>query len=196
MGEQGGTVRIEEVASTDSATIEQMAALLVEAFGHLPSGYTTMEAGRAEVAGFFEAGHIVRVARDAGGLVLGWIGGIESYGGNVWELHPLVVRRGHQRAGLGRRLVAALEAEVAARGAMTLLLGTDDEAGQTTLGGAELYPEPLHHLRGMRNLADHPYSFYEKLGFVRVGVIPDANGFGKPDILMAKRVAVREGLGG
>ena len=27
-----------------------------------------------------------------------------------------------------------------------------------------------------------------RLGFVVVGVVPDANGFGKPDILMAKRV--------
>ena len=26
-------------------------------------------------------------------------------------------------------------------------------------------------------------------GFVIVGVVPDANGLGKPDILMAKRVA-------
>jgi aminoglycoside 6'-N-acetyltransferase I len=30
--------------------------------------------------------------------------------------------------------------------------------------------------------------FYRKLGFVIVGVVPDANGPGKPDILMAKRV--------
>jgi aminoglycoside 6'-N-acetyltransferase I len=30
--------------------------------------------------------------------------------------------------------------------------------------------------------------FYQKLGYVIVGVIPDANGPGKPDIMMAKRV--------
>ena len=33
------------------------------------------------------------------------------------------------------------------------------------------------------------YEFYQKIGFSFVGVIPDANGFGKPDIIMAKRVA-------
>jgi len=34
-----------------------------------------------------------------------------------------------------------------------------------------------------------PFEFYQKCGFVIVGVVPDANGLGKPDILMAKRVA-------
>lgn len=30
--------------------------------------------------------------------------------------------------------------------------------------------------------------FYRKLGFTTVGVVPDADGRGKPDILMAKAV--------
>ena len=47
----------------------------------------------------------------------------------------------------------------------------------------------LEHLAKIRNLRGHPYEFYQKLGFVIVGVIPDANGPGKPDILMTKRVA-------
>jgi hypothetical protein len=32
------------------------------------------------------------------------------------------------------------------------------------------------------------YEFYQKQGYVIVGVMPDANGLGKPDILMAKSV--------
>lgn len=35
----------------------------------------------------------------------------------------------------------------------------------------------------------HPYEFYQKLGYSIVGVLPDANGFEKPDIFMAKRVS-------
>ncbi len=40
----------------------------------------------------------------------------------------------------------------------------------------------------LRDVRGHPFEFYRKCGFVVVGLVPDANGFGKPDILMAKRV--------
>ena len=43
-------------------------------------------------------------------------------------------------------------------------------------------------LPNIRNLNNHPYEFYLKVGFAIVGVIPDANGPGKPDIMMAKSV--------
>jgi aminoglycoside 6'-N-acetyltransferase I len=35
----------------------------------------------------------------------------------------------------------------------------------------------------------HPMSFYRALGFVVTGVVPDANGRGRPDILMSRRIA-------
>ena len=59
----------------------------------------------------------------------------------------------------------------------------------TTLSNTELYPDVTPHIANIKNLRGHPYEFYQKLGFVIVGVVPDANGMGKPDILMAKRVA-------
>jgi len=46
----------------------------------------------------------------------------------------------------------------------------------------------IQHVARIRNLKQHPYEFYQKQGFVIVGVMPDANGIGKPDILMAKSV--------
>jgi aminoglycoside 6'-N-acetyltransferase I len=106
----------------------------------------------------------------------------------VWELHPLAVRPDRQRQGIGRALVADLEAQVRTRGGFTIQLGTDDTADMTSLGGINLYPNVLEHLINIRNLHGHPYEFYQKVGFSIVGVIPDANGPGKPDIYMAKSV--------
>ncbi len=107
----------------------------------------------------------------------------------IWELHPLVVNPSVQRRGIGRTLVADLELQVRQRGGLTILLGSDDEDDMTTLSGVELYPDVWPHIKNIRNLHGHPFEFYQKCGFVIVGVIPDANGWGKPDILMAKRVA-------
>jgi hypothetical protein len=59
----------------------------------------------------------------------------------------------------------------------------------TTLGGADLWSGGLlEALQNIRNLKNHPYTFYEKLGYVITGVLPDANGAGKPDIFMGKRL--------
>ncbi len=66
---------------------------------------------------------------------------------------------------------------------------TDDEDGLTSLSGVDLYPDVWQHVAAVRNLGGHPYEFYQKCGYVIVGVVPDANGPGKPDILMAKRVS-------
>jgi aminoglycoside 6'-N-acetyltransferase I len=136
----------------------------------------------------FAPGRIGLVAVDDQGVAVGWIGCIKHYSGHAWELHPLVVRPHQQRRGIGRTLVRALEQCVIDLGGTTIFLGTDDEQNQTSIGGIDLYPNVWDHVQNITNLRDHPYEFYQKLGFVIVGVIPDANGFGKPDIFMAKRL--------
>lgn len=62
----------------------------------------------------------------------------------------------------------------------------------TSFGGIDLYPNPLNHLSRKENLRGHPYEFYRKLGFVIVGLTPDANGFGKPDIFLAEPLVGRQ----
>jgi len=174
----------------DEPTIEQVAALLVEGFAaHYPKAYPDLIAALEEVRESFEGGRISRIALDENGRVVGWIGGIPQYRGRVWELHPLVVSVHHQGQGIGRALVADLEAQVKKRGGLTITLGTDDEDDQTTLAGINLFPNVFEHVAHIRNLRRHPYEFYQKQGYLIVGVIPDANGLGKPDILMAKSVA-------
>ncbi len=182
-------MQIVDLRPDDREAIQQAAALLVEGFKeHWPNSWPDMAAALKEVRASFGPNRISRVAVDEDGAVLGWIGGIGEYDGHVWELHPLVVHPDRQGEGIGRALVLDLEEQVRQRGGLTLRLGTDDEDNMTTLGGVDLYPDVVAHLAGIRNLRGHPYQFYQKLGFVIVGVMPDANGPGKPDIYMAKRI--------
>ena len=109
-------MRITDLSPEDEALIHQAAELLVEGFRvHWPSAWPDMTAALAEVREALEPGKICRLALDEDGTVLGWIGGIPSYGGNVWELHPLVVRPDRQRQGIGRALVADLRRRCGAR---------------------------------------------------------------------------------
>jgi aminoglycoside 6'-N-acetyltransferase I len=180
-------MRIVDLRADDESAIHQVAALLVEGFAtNWPEAWPDLESAVEEVRESFEAGRISRVARDEDGTVLGWISGISQYRGHMWELHPLVVRVGQQGQGIGRALVADLEERVKERGGLTITLGTDDVTQQTTLAGIDLFPHVWERLAHLRNLKQHPYEFYQKQGYVIVGVIPDANGLGKPDILMAK----------
>ncbi|HMQ51785.1 MAG TPA: GNAT family N-acetyltransferase [Anaerolineae bacterium] len=180
-------MNIIDLSSGPPTAIRQAAQLLVEGFkDNWPQAWPDLEAALAEVHESLGQDRISRAAIDPDGTVLGWIGGIRQYEGHVWELHPLVVRPDRQGQGLGRALVLDLEAQVRQAGGLTLWLGTDDENDQTSLSGVDLYPDPLIHLARIQNRRGHPYEFYQKLGFVIVGVMPDANGPGKPDIFMAK----------
>jgi aminoglycoside 6'-N-acetyltransferase I len=182
-------VTITGLLPDDEPRIRQTAAVLVEAFRDWTDTYSTLDEALEEVRESFDEGRISRVALDADGAVVGWIGGIREYDGHAWELHPLAIRPDWQRRGVGRALVADLEAIVRERGGTTVYLGTDDEDDRTSLAGADLYPNVWEHIARIENRANHPFAFYQSCGYAITGVIPDANGPGKPDILMAKRVA-------
>ena len=164
--------------------LEQAAELLVD---RMPEGWPTLDEARAHVREMLDPARIAR-GFVRGHRLLGWVGGMEHYPNHVWELHPLVVHRDHERRGVARALVADLEQRVRDLGIHTLYLGTDDELGLTSLGGVDLYPDVLRHLADLKNLRDHPVGFYLRLGYSVIGVMPDANGFGKPDIMMARRL--------
>ena len=179
--------RVRPFAAADAAAVERAAALLVEGFReHHPRAWPDMDAARAEVAECLDPEKLVLGAFDGDGSLVGWIGGQPQYYGDVWELHPMVVDERCRRRGIGRMLVRELERRLRERGGISLYLGTDDEDGQTSIGGVEVFPGVLDRLRELRNLGGHPFDVYERLGFELVGVIPHANGFGRPDILMAK----------
>lgn len=52
----------------------------------------------------------------------------------------------------------------------------------------DLNDDTFDRIENIKNLRKHPYEFYQKMGYKIVGVISDANGLGKSDIWMAKRV--------
>lgn len=186
-------MQILSLVKEDVSLIRGAAEALVEAFReHWPEAWPTVEDGLEEVNEFFTEDRIIRGAVGDNGQLLGWIGAISMYDGQVWELHPLAVRPSAQRKGIGRKLVEDLEQQIALRGGLTIWLGTDDEDKMTTLGGADLFPDPLAALARIQNLRGHPYEFYQRLGFVLSGVLPDANGPGRHDIFMAKRVVRKE----
>lgn len=134
-----------------------------------------------------EPGRICRVAV-VEGQVIGVIGGVPRYDGRVWELHPLAVARAWQRRGIGRRLVHDFERCVRAQGGLTIMLGSDDEMGMTSLSGVDLYDDLWERIANIRDFKGHPFVFYRKLGYAIIGVVPNANGLGKPDIILGKRV--------
>lgn len=180
---------IVDLASQRQSIQDAAARLLVSEF-EAPSGWPILESASREVAQVLGEGFGLAALVDD--QLVGWIGGLPEYLGRVWELHPLVARRDYRRRGIGRSLVAALEREVYARGGLTITLGTDDDAGMTSLAGVDLYPDVPGYLGELRDLGrEHPFLFYRRLGFVVTGVMPDANGTGKPDIHMSKRVADR-----
>ena len=182
-------MEIIDLRSENQEAVRQAASLLVEVFREdHPDAWPDMKSALEEVEESFAENRISRIAVDDESRVLGWIGGISQYRGRVWELHPLVVNPRHQRTGIGTALVADLEEQVRDRGGITIWLGTDDENNQTSLSAIDLYPDPLSHVARIENLRGHPYEFYQKVGFVIIGVMPDANSWGKPDIFMAKRV--------
>lgn len=174
--------------TNDENFIRETAKCLIDGFttfGVQP--WKNLDEAIEEVKDSLAKDRISRAAIDADGKVLGWIGAIHEYA-FVWELHPLVVRSDFQFQGIGTALVEDLEEQVKSRGGLTIRLGTDDEANQTNIGGIELYPNVLEKLSEIKNLRKHPFEFYQKLGYEITGIIPDANGFGKPDILMCKRI--------
>jgi aminoglycoside 6'-N-acetyltransferase I len=179
-------MEIVDLGNQSDLVLDQAARLLVEGFDE-PRGWPTIELAAEEVARVVCEG-FARAMIDEEAM-LGWVGGLPEYGGRVWELHPIVVSREHRHRGIGRALVEAFEAEVNRRGGLTATLGTDDDAGMTSLADVDLYVDVPRHLRELRDLGrSHPFLFYRKLGYVVTGVVPDANGRGRPDIYMSKRI--------
>ena len=166
------------------------AQILMESFEH---AWNTEKEAEETLRETLVSGILIAVRRKK--KVAGFVGANPEYPFG-WELHPLAVAPGARGMGLGSLLVARIEREAARAGALVMYLGTDDEDGLTSLSEGDLFENTLEKIKEIRNRAGHPYEFYQKCGYQIVGVLPDVNGPGKPDIFMAKRLAVLSGRAG
>lgn len=155
----------------------------------IPLGWPTLEDAQEEIRERLIPENTMLAAVEDG-IVLGW-GGILAplYGGNVFELHPLAVRGDRRNRGVGRAIVLALEDAARRRGGLTIYLGADDEkeGGETSLANVDLYADLPGRIASF-DPGTHQGGFYLKLGYKIIGVMPDANGIGKPDIIFGKRL--------
>jgi len=136
--QRSSTVNIIDFDPDNEIAIQQAANLLVEGFKvHWPDAWPDMESALREVRDALQPSKINRIAVDDEGTVMGWVGALSEYNGHAWELHPLVVRPDQQGQRIGSALVADLEAQVRARGGITIYLGTDDEDSMTSLANTE-----------------------------------------------------------
>lgn len=177
-------MKITDLSAQPPPVLRPAAVILVEGFDN-PGGWPNLGAATTEVEEVILEGSAIAALEDT--LLLGWIGGLPEYEGRVWELHPLVVRRDRRLRGVGRALVAAFEEEARRRGAVTFTLDTDDDGGQTSLAGVDLYDDALRHIAELHDPRDgHPFLSCRRLGYLVTGIMPDTNGPGRPDIYMSK----------
>lgn len=100
----------------------------------------------------------------------------------------MTIAPAEQGKGYGSMLVNKIERLAQSRGVLGLLAGTSDETGSTPLYGVDLYQNPCELFNRLIGAEQHVVTFWRKVGFSVVGVLPDAEGRGRPGITLAKRV--------
>lgn len=189
----GTDARLVDLSPDDGALIEALVPISVRAAAmNAPRWLPTPERARAEIVSV-AAGPGVCRALVEGDVPRGWAGAAPCHE-SAWELHPLLVDPDRHGGGLGRRLVADVERLAAAAGALTMDVSTSDATGATTLSGVDLFADPLGALARLDVLdpaVGHAFRFWQRAGYVVVGVLPDAEGPGVPSIRLAKPLAPR-----
>lgn len=183
-------MRIINMIELSEAQLNQASEILSRS---LPLGWPAISDARQEIAERLIPENCLLAAVEEEN-VLGW-GGILApiYDGKVFELHPLAVRSDRRNQGIGRAIVTALENEARKSGGLTIYLGADDEKNEeeTSLAAVDLYDDLGGKLQTFQ-AGTHQSAFYLKLGYKIIGVMPDANGIGKPDIFFGKSLSDRQ----
>ncbi len=181
--------RIVDLVGHDRKMISRLGPLVFEALKqHSPNWLPTVNDATLEILESLTPGRLSRVLIDSAGEPVGWIGIIPHSGGRVWEIHPIAVATAHQGYGYGRVLIEDIERHAREQGVLTLWAGTSDEMGLTNLADVDLYADPAGAISDIASIKPHAWEFWASVGFTVVGLMPDAEGRGKPSIVLAKRV--------
>jgi aminoglycoside 6'-N-acetyltransferase I len=120
--------------------------------------------------------------------LIGWVGIRQMYE-ITWELHPMVIKKEYQGKGYGKKLLKQIEKTANENGIIGLVAGSDDETNRTSLSEKEITGENIFdEIKSIKNNKKHPFEFYTKCGYSIIGIIPNANGQNKPDILLWKDI--------
>ena len=180
----GAVIELIDMAGLGESHRAQAARILVES---LPMGWPTISDALEEIHSMTQPGNTL-IAAVQNSEVVGFCGLLSPiYDGNVFELHPLAVRKDCRHRGVAKGLVTAIEGIARQKGGLVIYLGADDESGETSLAGADLF-DGLPQKIGDFKPGTHQSGFYMKLGYKIIGVMPDANGAGRPDIYWGKRL--------
>ena len=187
--EKRESLKLRRLTEADKKERGACGRILMESFAH---AWNTKEEAEKTIQEILKNGILIAALWEE--KVAGFVGAHPEYPCG-WELHPLAVEKEARGLGLGSLLTARIEREAAQAGAQVMYLGTDDEDGLTSLSEGDLFENTMDKIKGIQNRGGHPFSFYQKCGYQIVGVLPDVNGPGKPDIFMAKRLVVPSGNG-
>ncbi|MCR3905700.1 MAG: GNAT family N-acetyltransferase [Tenericutes bacterium] len=154
----------------------------------IPTGWKNIEEAQNEITEQLESDGYFYALIDQGQL-FGWGGILPHYSGHVYEIHPMVIDKKHQNKGFGGLLIKHLEDKAKFLGGLTIYAASDDEFDdrksslRDTDGYDNIYDKMKHF-----DPKGHPARFYIKYGYQLIGIMPDANGRGKHDLILSKKL--------
>ena len=176
----------ESFDTSNQLMVERLAEITFAAFKeNAPEWLPTLDLARQQITSAASLGRLGRVilAQDQ---IAGWVGIVK--GRRIWEIHPIAIAIDQQYQGLGHILVEDVARLAKTAGALTLFASTSDEVGTTNLFGQNIYADPASAIKGIRATGRNPFEFWQHAGFTVVGLMPDAEGIGKPAIHLARRL--------
>jgi aminoglycoside 6'-N-acetyltransferase I len=168
--------------------MEQAAKILLETFPEANMWPDLDEEKALEIVEESISDENISIGIKINNQLIGWVGLLPMYE-KTWELHPMALLPKFQGKGYGKILLNELEKIAQEKGIIGIFAGSDDETNKTSLSEKEITGDNIfEEIKNIINHKNHPYEFYVKCGYSIIGIVPNANGKNKPDILLWKNI--------